>query len=133
VMQEIGQIVHHSTRTLYVSSYYGKPLQYFGDLAGWYWPRSDDRTFDRRAAYKDLSVEERLSVLEAIPEYVVITDFDQLDALHRDFHDYLVAKCAVVAANKQYVIYNACGLSEQRATRATHALSSATITTGTPN
>jgi hypothetical protein len=115
VFQEVGEIVRHSTRTLYVSSYYGKPLEYFSELAGWYWPRSNDSAFDRRAAYRDLTVEERLSALDAIPEYVVVTDFDQFDRLHGDLEDYLKTKCAVVAANMQYVIYNSCDLGNRRA------------------
>jgi len=40
VAREIGKIVNHGTRNLFISPYYGGPLEYFAEIAGAYWPRS---------------------------------------------------------------------------------------------
>jgi 4-amino-4-deoxy-L-arabinose transferase-like glycosyltransferase len=39
IAQEIGEIVGHSTDTVYLAPYYGMPLEYYGELSGTYWPR----------------------------------------------------------------------------------------------
>ena len=38
--RQIGELVEHSDRVVFLSRYYGVPLQYFGELTGAYWPKT---------------------------------------------------------------------------------------------
>jgi hypothetical protein len=69
--QEIGQLVNHSTATVYLSPFYGRPLEYFGQLSGAYWPRPtsygiyNPHLSDGRLT--NVSIEERLAALNFTP------------------------------------------------------------------
>jgi len=108
VLREIGEVVGHSTRTLHVASYYGKPLEYYGELAGWYWPLRDDSAFALEAASRELSLAERLARLDAFPEYVVITDFLEFERYHADLKDYLATHCSLAVERREYLVYESC-------------------------
>jgi 4-amino-4-deoxy-L-arabinose transferase-like glycosyltransferase len=124
VAREIGELVGHSTRTVYVAPYYGIPLEYYGELSGIQWPRqaSDvDRALRGREAGVR-SVEERLRSLRReieirtggaetrfTPEYFVITDFREFERHHDDLRAYLTGNCQRVAENDRYIIYGSCG------------------------
>jgi hypothetical protein len=105
--KEIGRIVEHSSRVVYVARYYGLPLQYYGELTGAYWPRRITYYLDRRGE-PELSIEQRLDALDFSPEYFVITDFSEFSSNHTDLKAYLADRCVLVAGSEQYLIYNAC-------------------------
>ena len=107
VAQEVGKLVGHSDKVVYIASHYGLPLAYNGELSGIYWPR---RTNDRERALgrsddRGLSVDDRLDALPFSPEYFVITDFGQFDRYHADFKAYLVNNCILVAETDHYLVY----------------------------
>jgi hypothetical protein len=108
--QEIGEIVGHSTQNVYLASHYGMPLEYYGELSGEYWPRriSDrDRALGRWGE-RGLTVEERFQALDFVPEYFIITHFNELNRHHADLKEYLSNNCPLVAESDQYLIYGAC-------------------------
>jgi hypothetical protein len=108
VAEEIGEIVGHSQRVVYIASYYGIPLEYYAELTGAYWPRkiSDhDATLGRD---RSLSVEERLKNLGFVPEYFVITAMTEYDTHHEDLKDYLTKNCRLVTKSDHFLIYNSC-------------------------
>jgi hypothetical protein len=123
VAQEIGELVGHSTRTVYVAPYYGIPLEYYGELSGIQWPRQTgdvDRAIRGREA-RVRSVDERLRSLRSeieirtggtetqfTPEYFVITDFREFERHHDDLRAYLTGNCQRVAENDRYIIYRSC-------------------------
>lgn len=105
---EIGEIVHHSQSVVYVAAYYGRPLEYYAELTGGYWPR---RISDHDLALgknQSLSVEDRLANLGFTPEYFVITAMGEYERNHEDLKDYLSNHCRLVKSNKQFIIYNFC-------------------------
>jgi 4-amino-4-deoxy-L-arabinose transferase-like glycosyltransferase len=106
--EEIGSIVNHSIRTIHLASYYGMPLEYFGELSGAYWSRSiSDR--DRALGINRVqSVEERLNDLDFSPEYFIITDFRQFERHHSDLEKFLTEKCSIIAKTDKYLIYGQC-------------------------
>jgi 4-amino-4-deoxy-L-arabinose transferase-like glycosyltransferase len=108
VAQEIGEIVGHSNQTIYIASYYGRPLEYFGELSGTYWPRKISDSNLALGLRQEMSVEERLKALEFIPEYFIITDFNEFNRHHPDLKKYLAGKCSLLAESEKYLIYDAC-------------------------
>jgi hypothetical protein len=133
VAQEIGDIIDHSSQTVYVAPYYGMPLEYYGELSGTYWPRRitnmdwvrdrQDGSLDQsgtkwtqrivervlwRPDERELSIEERVAALGFPPEYFVITDFERFNRHHADLKEYLVNHCSLVAERDQYLIYGNC-------------------------
>ena len=63
------------------------------------------------------SVEERLRSLGSglaraeagfVPDYFVITDFDEFERHHSDLREYLTSNCQTVAEADRYLIYGSC-------------------------
>lgn len=118
VARAIGRMTRHSTRIVYVSQYYGIPLEYFGEVSGWQWPRppaDSDRAQDGQGDELG-SIEERLASLRSavaaaatdfMPEYFVITDFVEF-AYHPDLAEYLTKRCKQITKNPAYLIYATC-------------------------
>jgi hypothetical protein len=105
---EIGDIVDHSSRTVYVAYHYGLPLEYYGQISGMPWPVSIDDPFYRRPDERELSIQERMDALGFIPEYFIITHFDLFNRKHQDLKAYLETKCAIYAQTDRYLIYGGC-------------------------
>jgi hypothetical protein len=106
--REIGAIVNHSTAAVFLSPYYGMPLQYYGELTGAYWPRPIAYRAYRSSDYTELSVEARLDALGFAPEYFVITHFSEFRDHHDDLAAYLEANCRLLAESEEYLIYHHC-------------------------
>jgi hypothetical protein len=105
---EIGEIVHHSPRTVFVSNYYGVPLEYYGEFGGAPWPVRIEDAFYRRTGERELSVQERMEGLGFIPEYFVITNFDLYNRKHQDLQAYLMNNCSLLRKTEAYLIYANC-------------------------
>jgi hypothetical protein len=108
VSKEIGELVHHSSRVVFLSPYYGMALQYMGEFTGRYWPRSITPGLYQLPGERELSIRERLDALGFTPEYFVITHMQEFEANHRDLASYLETSCQVLAARPDYLIYTAC-------------------------
>jgi hypothetical protein len=108
IAREIGQLVGHSNRVVYVASYYGKPLEYYGELSGTYWPRPMRYWALRPVDEGERGIQERLKALAFLPEFFVITDLQEFERHHADLRQYLTEKCPLLAKNDQYLIYGGC-------------------------
>jgi 4-amino-4-deoxy-L-arabinose transferase-like glycosyltransferase len=108
VAQEIGKIIRHSPRTVFVAFHYGLPLVYYGEFGGAPWPVRIEDEFYRRPGERELSVGERLDGLGFVPEYFVITYFELFNKKHQDLKVYLEANCRIRAQTNQYLIYDTC-------------------------
>jgi hypothetical protein len=106
--QEIGDVVGHSAKTVFVAHHYGLPLEYYGKLAGAPWPVRIDDPFYRLPGAQERSVEERLETINFTPEYFVITDFQKFNLRHQDLKVYLERNCSIYAGTDQYLVFNAC-------------------------
>jgi 4-amino-4-deoxy-L-arabinose transferase-like glycosyltransferase len=109
---EIGEIVHHSPHTVFVSNYYGVPLEYYGEFGGAPWPVRIEDAFYRRPGERELSVEERIHSLGFTPEYFVITHFKLFANKDQDLKAYLEKNCTRVAQKDQFLIYATCKTSQ---------------------
>jgi hypothetical protein len=106
---EIGELVNHSTNTVLIASYYGRPLMYLAEISGTYWPRritSDQIIRDPGA--REQSVQERLDSLGFDPEYFIVTNFPEFYSHHDDLQEYLSNHCSLLAESDQYLIFHAC-------------------------
>jgi hypothetical protein len=111
VAWEIGELIHHSPRTVYVAYYYGVPLEYYGEFAGAPWPVRIEDEFYRRPGEQELSVHERIDGLGFVPEYFVITHFDLYNRKHQDLKIYLDQNCTALTQTDRYLIYGSCQAS----------------------
>jgi hypothetical protein len=106
VAYEIGNLVNHSTRVAYLAYVYGLPLEYYGELAGEYWPRAKRSWPLRRSGEQNRSIEERMSALGFLPEYFVVTQFNEYTRNHRDLREFLESNATLVAESEKYLIYS---------------------------
>jgi hypothetical protein len=108
VVREIGEFINHSPHAVFVSYYYGLPLEYYGEFGGAPWPVSIEDEFYRRPGESGLSVEDRIYGLGFVPEYFVITNFDLYSRKHQDLKQYLETNCTLHAQSNDYLIYTSC-------------------------
>jgi 4-amino-4-deoxy-L-arabinose transferase-like glycosyltransferase len=106
--QEIGDLVDHSDKIVYLSPYYGMPLEYYGELSGVYWPRRIAHGLYRRPGERELDIKERFNALDFSPEYFIITHFKEFERHHDDLREYLANNCSLVAKSDKYLIYEFC-------------------------
>ena len=106
VEQEIGELVNHSTRTIYLSSDYGVSLEYNGLLSGSPWPLASDLEWEQLAGVTTLTAEERYNAWFAknSPEYFIVEDFVEFDK-QPDLKQFL-SRFPIVSQNNDYVIYS---------------------------
>lgn len=105
--QEIGERVNHSTKTIFLSSDYGVPLEYHGLLSGPAWPTTSDLEWERLAGVRTLNAEERFNAwyLKDSPEYFIVMDFREFEG-QPDLRDFLIGKFPIVAQNDDYLIFD---------------------------
>jgi len=108
VAREIGGIVGHSAKVIFLAPYYGLSLQYLGELTGAYWPRAITYQLYRAKDERELSIGERLAAIPFEPEFFVITDFPEFEGHHQDLAAYLQSRCHLTAQTPDYLIYESC-------------------------
>jgi hypothetical protein len=107
--REIGELVDHSTNTVFVAQYFGLPLQYFGEITGTHWPRRINYWLYQRPGDRELSIDERLASLGFVPEYFIITNFSEFEEHHLDLKDFLLQRCGLVSdPSARYLVYGNC-------------------------
>jgi hypothetical protein len=109
VAKEIGDLIDHSERVAVVATYYGKPLQYFGEFYGTWWPSARGDYAFESLKEEPRSIAARVETLGFEPEYFVITDFRGYDRRHPDLREYLEGRCSLIADSDDYRIYGECG------------------------
>jgi len=108
VAREIGELINHSPRAVYVASYYGVPLEYYGEFGGAPWPVRIEDEFYRQPGAQELTVQQRMDALSFTPEYFVITDFQLFFRKHQDLQAYLAKNCSLYVHKDAYWIYRSC-------------------------
>jgi 4-amino-4-deoxy-L-arabinose transferase-like glycosyltransferase len=105
---KIGELIGHNPRTVFVSRYYGVPLEYYGEFGGAPWPVRIEDPFYRQPGAQEQSVQERIDRLGFKPDYFVITHFDLYQRKHQDLQAYLEKSCVLLAETNAYLIYTGC-------------------------
>lgn len=106
VAEEIGRLVNHSTRTVYLDSDYGLPLEYHGEISGEPWPLVSDLEWERLAGEEILSAEDRYKAWfsRESPEYFIVTDLQEFEQ-QKDLEKYLTANYPLLVNDETYLIY----------------------------
>lgn len=107
IAKEIGAAVGHSTKTIFLTYAYGKPLKYHGELCGRWWPsRGDFRSYALRGLPR-LSAEERFNTIYSkdSPEYFIVTDFRAFQE-QPDLKEFLAQNFPVLVNNRNYLIFD---------------------------
>jgi hypothetical protein len=106
VREEIGALVRHSPKTIFLSGDYGVPLEYHGLLCGVSWPLGWDLEWERLAGKPTVGAQERFERWYATgaPEYFIVEDLQEF-AQQPDLQRFL-ARFPIVAKNRDFVIYS---------------------------
>jgi hypothetical protein len=107
VWQEIGEIVNHSNRTIFLAQAYGYPLRYYGQLFGAPWPRQQDLEVRKLRRLEALDIQthfERLTKKWS-PEYFIVADLADF-ARQKDLKDLLTNRFGVIAETDEYLIFD---------------------------
>jgi hypothetical protein len=106
VEQEIGELVNHSTRTIFLSSDYGVPLEYHGLLSGSPWPLTSDLEWERLSGSPVLTVEERFNEFfsKNSPDYFIVEDLREFEG-QPDLKQFL-SRYSIVTHNNDYLIFD---------------------------
>ncbi|MFH1416899.1 MAG: glycosyltransferase family 39 protein [Planctomycetota bacterium] len=108
--EEIGNVVRHSDRTIWLASNYGRPLQYHGGLAGENWPHGADLRKEAEMGRLPLSVEERFQMLrnKRDAEYfiVVLASASEEFQRQRKLREFLASTFSVFKRNNNYLVYD---------------------------
>ena len=105
---KIGELIEHNPHTVFVSRYYGIPLEYYGEFGGAAWPVRIEDPFYRQPDAREQSVQERIDQLGFRPDYFVITNFDLYRRKHQDLESYLQSNCSSRLESSDYLIYSQC-------------------------
>ena len=105
--EQIGQIVNHSARTLFLAPYYGTPLEYYGELAGNPWPTIGDSYSEQLVGEPLLTAEERLDqfLQDSSPEYFIVTDLTEYRA-QTELQTLLSSHFSVIAQSEEFIIFD---------------------------
>jgi 4-amino-4-deoxy-L-arabinose transferase-like glycosyltransferase len=103
----IGNLVNHSTNTIYLASDYGASLQYHGQLAGRPWPLLSDLEWERLAGVPILDAETRFDDWFAweSPRYFIIIDLWQFEQ-QADLRKFLTQNFDIVVQEDEYLIFD---------------------------
>ena len=112
--REIGRVVEHSTRTIFLDHDDGFPTCYFGMYAGRWWHQTGDLEFDEvRRGLPYIPAEQRFreSCAASRPEYFIVRDLKDFDR-QPDLKQFLDRTYSLLARTDRYLVYD---LREQRA------------------
>lgn len=104
--QEIGEIVSHSTRTLFLDQR-GQPLRYYGEFSGNYWPYIGEIRASKLWGEPEMTVEERFNKLNSNNsyDYFIVTDKQEFDA-QLDLKEFLTPRFPLLVKNDAYMIFD---------------------------
>jgi len=103
--REIGEMVKHSTKTIFLSSDYGVPLEYEGLLSGSSWPLQWDLEWEQLAGLMSPSAQERFNTrfTKNSPEYFIVEDLREFEQ-QPDLKEFL-SKFPIVSQKNDYLIF----------------------------
>ncbi len=105
IYEEIGEVVHHSTKTVFLDGYAGYALEYHGWLCGKNWP------FAWRAyglpGLPEVDAEERFvtDYADSSPEYFIVTNLLAFEE-QSDLGDFLTENFPLIAQTEDYLVFD---------------------------
>ncbi|UCC29618.1 MAG: glycosyltransferase family 39 protein [Phycisphaerales bacterium] len=108
MVEEIGEIVHHSPHTIFLSKGYGRPLQYHGELSGVNWPSRGDMLKKYRFRGRRVpAAEQRFAkmIQQTSFEYFIITSLMELQ-VQKDLKWFLTKNFPVHHKTERYLVFD---------------------------
>lgn len=105
--REIGELVHHSTKVVFVTPHAsGGPLEFVGELSGWPWPAHADIRRAKRRGRPPLQWEKLFDErLAQGAEYFVSTPADELKK-QRALGKHLRKRFKLISSSEKYLVYD---------------------------
>lgn len=105
--EEVGEIVNHSMKTIFLSGDYGVPLEYHGVLSGRPWPLASDLEWEQLTGTPLLTAETRFDrwFAQSRPDYFIIMDSAEFEQ-QQDLQIFLTQNYPIVAQNKSFMIFD---------------------------
>jgi hypothetical protein len=110
ISKEIGELVHHNSKTIALASPHAYSLMYNGELSGVSWPCAGNfmvNAYQKGQSQITINLKE---VFESLwkkhePEYFIITNFKEF-AKQAPLRRFLDERFTILAKNKNYLIYD---------------------------
>ena len=104
--QQIGELVQHSGKTIFLDEDYGKGLMYHGELSGAVWPTRNVIRDARRTGRKTLATQEDFAALvqQRSAEYFIVTTVSDF-AEQTEIKDYVTAHYPEISRNGRFLIF----------------------------
>jgi Dolichyl-phosphate-mannose-protein mannosyltransferase len=105
--REIGELVDHSTKVVYLEGNYGVTLEYYGFLSGTWWPKTWDQEATRLMGGLAGSVPDTFARLKqrVDPDYFVVADVPEFMS-QPELRAFLTARSRVMAETSDYIIFD---------------------------
>jgi hypothetical protein len=105
--EAVGEIVRHSTDTLYLASDYGLSLEYHGQLSGLPWPLTSDLEWERLAGEPVLTADLRFQewFAPASPRYFIVFDLREFEQ-QPDLQRFLTRNFAVISQEDHFIVFD---------------------------
>jgi hypothetical protein len=106
VAQEIGEKLNHTSKAIYLTADWGATLEFYGEVAGTFWPDAGTTIIYDIAGRPELTVAERLQQLidESHYQYFIISSMVQYE-LQPELVHYLDSHYPMLTKTDDYVIY----------------------------
>jgi hypothetical protein len=106
MLEEIGDVVGHSTKAIFLTYAYGKPLRFHGQVAGNNWPNGGDFRAYQMSGLPIQGTEERFKALSKDSyEYFIVTDFQEFEQ-QQDLKQLLTRNFPLLVKNQGYLIFD---------------------------
>jgi hypothetical protein len=107
IYEEIGEAVHHSTNTVYLTEDYGYPLEYYGWLHGRWWPSVSYESAYGLPGLSDVDAEDRFLAEYAgsSPEYFIVTNLQEFEE-QADLRSFLTESFSIAAQTEDYLVFD---------------------------
>jgi hypothetical protein len=116
ISKEIGEIVNHSSKTLFLTPDYGRSLTYHGEISGFPWPTQKSLSERKLRGIKIPKKEELFDnpyfiirthdkFIKFNPDFFIITDFKEFES-QPDLKEILTVNFSIIIQNDNYMIFD---------------------------
>jgi hypothetical protein len=105
--EQVGELVHHNTNTIFLASDYGLSLQYHGELSGQPWPLVSDLEWEQLAGASALNAEARFMdwFAEREPDYFIVMDLWELEQ-QKDLNEFLTQNFSRITQTDDVIVFD---------------------------
>ena len=107
IAREVGQVVSHSPRTIFLSPHYGAHVVYYGEISGRWWPNRPEFRLEELRNQPKVPAPERLKryLREEPADFFIVMDFAEWEA-QADLREHLQATYPAVVRRPEYIIFD---------------------------